>query len=74
MSDCTLQAKRTVRTYRQTINATPEIVFPLLCPVRETKWLDGWDHTMIYSVSGFVDEGAPAEASGSFPDRTQAQS
>jgi hypothetical protein len=58
MSDCAFQAKRTIRTYRQTINAKPEIVFPLLCPVREAEWLDGWYHTMIYSVSGLVEEGA----------------
>ncbi len=58
MSDCTFQVKRAVRTYRQTINAKPEVVFPLLCPVREAEWLDGWHYTMIYSVSGLVEEGA----------------
>lgn len=58
MSDCKFRVKRTVRTYRQTINAKPEVVFPLLCPVRETEWLDGWHHTMIYSVSGLVEGGA----------------
>jgi hypothetical protein len=50
--------KRMVRTYRQTIDAPPDVVFPLLCPVRETEWLDGWEYTMIYSVSGLVEEGA----------------
>lgn len=58
MSDCTFQAKRAVRTYRQTINARSEVVFPLLCPVREAEWLDGWNYTMIYSASGLVEEGA----------------
>lgn len=33
-------------------------VFPLLCPVREAEWLDGWRYTMIYSQSGLVEEGA----------------
>ena len=58
MSDCTFQVKRAVRTYRQTINAKPDKVFPLLCPVREAEWLDGWNYTMIYSASGLVEEGA----------------
>jgi len=51
-------AKRITRTYCQTINATPEQVFPLLCPVREAEWLDGWRYTMIHSESGLVEEGA----------------
>ena len=52
------KAKRITRTYRQTINGTPDKVFPLLCPVREAEWLDGWQYEMIYSESGFVEEGA----------------
>ncbi len=58
MSDCAVQAKRAVRSYRQTINAKPDVVFPLLCPVREAEWLDGWSYKMIYSASGLVEEGA----------------
>jgi len=50
--------KRTTREYRQTIHATPEKIFPLLCPAREAEWLDGWRYTMIYSESGLVEEGA----------------
>jgi hypothetical protein len=50
--------QRVVRTYRQTIDAPPATVFPLLCPVREAEWLDGWHFTMIYSASGLVEEGA----------------
>ena len=52
------EARRMVRSYRQTIDASPEIVFPLLCPVREAEWLDGWEFTMIYSVSGSMEKGA----------------
>lgn len=51
-------AKRITRSYRQTINASPDEVFPLLCPVREAEWLDGWDYTMLFSQSGLVEEGA----------------
>jgi len=58
MNNCTFQAKRAVRTYRQTIEAKPDVVFPLLCPVREAEWLDGWSYAMMYSVSGLVEEGA----------------
>jgi hypothetical protein len=58
MSDSAFQAQRAVRSYRQTIDAKPEVVFPLLCPVREAEWLHGWNYRMIYSVSGLVEEGA----------------
>ena len=51
-------ARRIIHTYRQTIDATPEKVFPLLCPVREAEWLDGWQYAMIYSESGLIEEGA----------------
>ena len=53
-----LQARRVVKAYRQTIEGTPEQVFPLLCPVREVEWLDGWAYRMIYSASGLVEPGA----------------
>jgi hypothetical protein len=51
-------ARRITRRYRQTIGAPPESVFPLLCPVREAEWLDGWRYAMIYSESGMIEEGA----------------
>ena len=51
------KAGRITRSYRQTINAPPDVVFPLLCPVRETEWLDGWEYEMIYSRSGLAEEG-----------------
>jgi len=48
-----------VRTYTQTIQARPDEVFPLLCPVREAEWLDGWAETyeLIHSASGVAEEG-----------------
>lgn len=58
MSGSVAQGKRVVRKYRQTIEAPPDVVFPLLCPVREAEWLDGWQYTMVYSASGLVEEGA----------------
>lgn len=58
MSRTTFATKRMVRTYRQAIDGPPDVVFPLLCPVREVEWLDGWEYTMTYSASGLVEEGA----------------
>jgi hypothetical protein len=58
VEDLEFRSKRITREYRQTINATPEKVFPLLCPVREAEWLNGWQYSMIYSKSGLVEEGA----------------
>jgi len=51
-------AGRITRTYCQTINAPPDEVFRLLCPVREAEWLDGWRYTMHFSRSGLVEDGA----------------
>jgi len=58
MNSTPFTPKRITRTYRQTINASPEVVFPLLCPVREAEWLDGWRYTMLFSQSGLAEEGA----------------
>ena len=49
------QAKRVKREFREKISATPSEIFPLLCPVREYDWLDGWSCEMIYSDSGVVE-------------------
>lgn len=43
-------------TFKQINSATPEIVFPLLCPVKEKDWLDGWNYEMIYSKSGLIEK------------------
>ena len=45
------------RTYTQRIHASPERVFPLLCPVREAEWLDGWTYELLRSASGYAEEG-----------------
>ena len=50
--------KRRHRRYVQTIQAAAQEVFPLLCPVREAEWLDGWRYTMLFSKSGVAEEGA----------------
>jgi hypothetical protein len=58
VSASVVESQRVVRAYRQTIDARPDVVFRLLCPVREVEWLDGFAFTMIYSASGLVEEGA----------------
>jgi hypothetical protein len=58
MDESRFKSRRLTRDYRQTISATPEKVFPLLCPVREADWLEGWNYNMIYSMSGLVEDGA----------------
>jgi hypothetical protein len=51
------KAKHVIRSYEQTINADPQRVFDLLCPVKEAEWLDGWDYSLLYSESGLAEEG-----------------
>jgi hypothetical protein len=50
---------RVTRSYTQRIEAPPPRVFPLLCPVREAEWLDGWkdEVEMIHSGSGLAETG-----------------
>lgn len=47
--------KRVLRTYTQTLNGDPAKVFPLLCPVREADWIDGWDPVLVLSRSGIAE-------------------
>lgn len=58
MDSSDFKAKHVTKEYCQTIYASPDKVFPLLCPVREAEWLDGWRYTMIHSQSGLVENGA----------------
>ena len=60
---------RVTRTYTQTLVASPDVVFPLLCPVREADWIPGWDPLLVVSSSGvaepdcvFVTAASPADA------------
>jgi hypothetical protein len=60
---------RATRTFTQRLVAGPSAVFPLLCPVREAEWIDGWDPLVVVSTSGvaepdcvFVSEASPSNA------------
>ena len=46
---------RVTRTYTQRLIAPPERVLPLLCPVREADWIEGWDPALVLSHSGLVE-------------------
>lgn len=46
---------RVVRTYTQHLVAAPAAVFPLLCPVREADWIEGWDPALVLSDSGVAE-------------------
>jgi hypothetical protein len=39
------------------LQARPERVFPLLCPVREAEWLPGWRAELVHSRSGLAELG-----------------
>jgi len=46
---------RVTRTYTQKLVAGPAEVFPLLCPVREADWIDGWDPLVVITESGVAE-------------------
>ena len=54
-------SSRITRSFVQRIHASPEDVFPLLCPELEMAWLPGWDYRMIHSASGVAERGAVFE-------------
>jgi hypothetical protein len=47
---------RVNHSHTQINNASPETVFPLICPVREEEWLDDWSYEMIFSESGIAEQ------------------
>ena len=49
------QPNRVTRSYTQRLVAEPSKVFPLLCPVREADWIEGWDPLLVISQSGVAE-------------------
>lgn len=41
----------------QTIKANAEEIFPLFCPVRSYEWIEDWDAILIYSKTGYAEQG-----------------
>jgi hypothetical protein len=52
-----MNALRVTRTFVQRLCFGPETVFPLLCPVRESDWLEDWACDLVYTVSGVAEPG-----------------
>lgn len=50
-----IKPTRVTHTYRQRLHSAPDKVFPLLCPVRETEWADGWLPELVITSSGFAE-------------------
>lgn len=50
------QGQQKTFTYIQLNKGPIKAVFPLLCPVREADWLDGWSYKMIHSKSGVIEQ------------------
>lgn len=50
-----MKPNRVTRTYTQHLVADPSRVFPLLCPVREADWIEGWDPLAVFSESGVAE-------------------
>jgi hypothetical protein len=51
-----IKPNRISHSYTQKIAAAPDKVFPLLCPVREKDWVEGWDPELVISESGFAEK------------------
>ena len=52
----TFKGHRALHRCTQTINAPPDRVFALICPVREAEWLHGWVGRPLYALSGLAEE------------------
>jgi hypothetical protein len=46
---------RVTRTYTQQLAGSSSDVFPLLCPVREADWIEGWEPPVVFSESGVAE-------------------
>lgn len=50
------KSKRAVTECTYEVGALPEVVFPLLCPVREYEWIDTWKCDLVYTESGVAED------------------
>lgn len=48
---------RVDRSHTQRLCAPAEEVFPLLCPVREADWIEGWEPEVVLTTSGVAEDG-----------------
>jgi len=50
-----VKPNRVTRSYTQRLIGRPEQVFPLLCPVREAEWVNGWHPRLVITESGVAE-------------------
>ena len=43
-------------SFTQTLVAPPQLVFPLLCPVKEMDWVPHWEPEVVISESGVIEQ------------------
>lgn len=54
--ELSFKAQKRECSYRMETSAPASVVFPLLCPVKEYDWIDGWKCDLIYSESGLAEK------------------
>lgn len=52
-----MKAERKTLSFTMKLEAEPEKIFPLLCPVREYEWIEHWKCEMVYATSGLAELG-----------------
>ena len=52
-----VNAMQAVRESTMRLTASPQRVFPLLCPVREHDWIETWRAVIVHSDSGVAEKG-----------------
>lgn len=50
------KSKKIKRSFVQHFQASPDKIFPLLCPVREYEWIEPWQCEILHSDSGFAEK------------------
>ena len=61
------KTERFERRYETIVPENPGFIFPLLCPVQEYLWLNGWKTTMLYSETGFAEQDGMFIQNSGFP-------
>ena len=56
MNEERFKSQKSICSYKMEVSASASIVFPLLCPIREYDWIDGWKCDLIYSDSGVAEK------------------
>lgn len=58
--------KKLIQMHQQSLTGNKKEIFPLLCPVREKEWLQGWDYDLTFSVSGYAEKGCIFKTNNDF--------